>query len=194
MQGHSEWRKLKNGWPAYLAELDRMFLGVAVDGSTSFVPGQSCPSEYNISDDEQEEGEEGEEQLTPLSIGSKRASSTRSTRSTGSSPNKKARSPAVRAMDNNMKDFNIIQENRNAMMQTIWDSRQRAIQEKETAMERKIAQVQQFARECGASEETPMLWIGVLKIILSEPAMNFFIMSKPEGRMTIIKHYAGVDN
>jgi hypothetical protein len=97
-------------------------------------------------------------------------------------------------MDNNMKDFNIIQENRNAMMQTIWDRRQKAILDKETAMERKISQVQQLARECGATEDTPLLWLGVLKIILSEPVINFFIGSKPEGRMAIIKHYAGVNN
>jgi len=103
----------------YLEEMDRMFLGVAVDGSSSYVPDQGTPSAYNISDDEQE-GDEVEEQLTPLSIGTKRAStpSTR-TRSTGSSPNKKTRSPVVRAMDNNMRDFNVIQENRNAMLQSI---------------------------------------------------------------------------
>jgi hypothetical protein len=83
-----------------------MFLGVAVDDSTSFVPGQRFPSEHNTTDEE-EEAREDDDQLTPLSIGSKRANntrSTRSTRSTGSSPNKKSRRPVVRAMDNNMKD------------------------------------------------------------------------------------------
>jgi hypothetical protein len=81
-----------------------MFLGIAVDGSTSFVPGQSART-----DEEEEETGEEEDQVTPLSIGSKRTmSSGHSTRSTGSSPNKKAKSPAIRTLDNNMKEFNII--------------------------------------------------------------------------------------
>jgi len=192
LQGKPEWKKLKNGWPPYLEEMDRMFLGVAVDGSFAYAPGQGAPSAYNISDDEHE-GDEGEEQLTPLSIGTKRAS-TPSTRSTGSSPNKKTMSPTVRAMDNNTRDFNVIQENRNAMLQTIWKRRQKEAAEKKSAEEVRIEYVQQLARECGATEEDTKLWIGVLKIILSEKAMKFFISTKPEGRLGIIKHYAGVDN
>jgi hypothetical protein len=39
------------------------------------------------------------------------------------------------------------------------------MQDKEKALERKIAYVQELARQCGAAEETPMLWMGVLKII-----------------------------
>jgi len=140
LQGKSEWKKLKNGWPPYLEEMDRMFLVLAVDDSSSYVPGQGAPCAYNISDDEQE-GDEAEEQLTPLSIGTKRAS-TPSTRNTGSSPNKKTRSPAVRAMDNNMRDFNVLQENRNAMLQTIWERRQKEAAEKKSAEELRIEYVQ----------------------------------------------------
>jgi hypothetical protein len=32
-----------------------MFLGVAVDGSTSFIPGQRYPSEYNTTNEGEEE-------------------------------------------------------------------------------------------------------------------------------------------
>jgi hypothetical protein len=38
VQDYPEFRKLKNGMPNYLEEMDRIFMGVAVDGSTSFVP------------------------------------------------------------------------------------------------------------------------------------------------------------
>jgi hypothetical protein len=37
------------------------------------------------------------------------------------------------------------------------------------------------------------LWLGVLKIIQNELVMNFFIETKAEGRMTVVKQYAGVD-
>ncbi|KAL6901891.1 hypothetical protein ACP4OV_004767 [Aristida adscensionis] len=38
-QGKSHCKCLKNGWPAYMGELERMLEGVAVDGFTSFAPG-----------------------------------------------------------------------------------------------------------------------------------------------------------
>jgi hypothetical protein len=97
-------------------------------------------------------------------------------------------------MDKNMVYFNQIQMNRNQMRQTIWKKRNENLQQKETSLERKINHVMELARECGATEETPLLWLGVLKIIQSESVMNFFIKSKPEGRMTIVKHYTGVNH
>ena len=102
--------------------MDHMFLGVIVDGSTSFVPGKSYPIDYDSS--HIEVGEEQEDQQTPVNIGTKRASNTGTT---ASSPSKKSKSPAVRAMYSNMRDFNQIQINRNMMMQTICDKRQQAI-------------------------------------------------------------------
>jgi hypothetical protein len=60
----------------YLNELDHMFEGVAVDGSSSFVAGESYPIDESGGSDEQQEEED---QLTPLSVGTKRASSTSTT-------------------------------------------------------------------------------------------------------------------
>jgi len=87
-----------------------MFHGVAIDGSTSFVPRGS------VTVDEEEEEEEPPEDLdvqTLVSITSnKRASSTSTT---GSSPSKKSKSPAVRSMDMFMLENARIQAERNLM-------------------------------------------------------------------------------
>ncbi|GJN29410.1 hypothetical protein PR202_gb17636 [Eleusine coracana subsp. coracana] len=92
-QGHSEWKKLKHGLPDYLPMLEELFEGVVVDGSTSYVAGQS-------SDDADEDEEAADlfqdAQDTPVSTGSlKRASSTSTT---GTSPIKKSKSPVIKMM------------------------------------------------------------------------------------------------
>jgi hypothetical protein len=80
LQGHKSWKKFKNGLPPYLPELDKMFEGVAVDGSTSFVPAVRCSIQCDSSDEEATDEED--EQLTllsnstPRTIPSKRGSST----------------------------------------------------------------------------------------------------------------------
>ena len=84
-------------------QLDQMFHGVAVDGSTSFAPGESA----TVDEDEEEEPPEDLDVQTPVSISShKRASSTSTT---GSSPRKQHKSPAVRAMNKYMSDNTKIQ-------------------------------------------------------------------------------------
>jgi hypothetical protein len=98
-----------------------MFQGVAVDGSTSYVPRQSNQGEYFSTDEDLDEDEGNH--LTPLSIGSKRSSSSRNTRSTSASLSKKSRSPSVRSMDNNMRNLNVILENKTAVIQNIWAER-----------------------------------------------------------------------
>ena len=70
-----------------------MFHGVAVDGSTSFVPGGSV----TVDEEEEEEPPEDLDVQTPVSITSNKRASNTST--TGSSPSKKSKSPAVRSMD-----------------------------------------------------------------------------------------------
>ena len=96
-----------------------MFHGVAVDGSTSFVPRGS------VTVDEEEEEEEPPEDLdvqTLVSITSnKRASSTSTT---GSSPSKKSKSPAVRSMDRFMLENARIQAERNVMFQRPLENKQ----------------------------------------------------------------------
>jgi hypothetical protein len=117
-------KELKHGLPDYLPEMDKMFQGVCVTGETSYVPGRR-KGPQTISSDEDEDGGDTTPQSTPHSSGSKRSSSSLSTRSTGSSPIKKSRSPAVRAMQSNMRELNVILENRTAAQNQIWADRQK---------------------------------------------------------------------
>jgi hypothetical protein len=181
---------LKDGFPDYLPELDKMFQGIAVTGESSYAPSRS--NVHYVSTDEDEE--EDAEQVTPLSIGSKRSSSSRSTCNTGASPTKRSRRPAIRTMNSNMRNLNVILENKNEVMRTIWESKQRSVQEKKEEMRHMIQQVLQLAREVGATEKEAAKWVGVLKITKSESDMAVFIGSAPEGRMAIIDYYAGVGN
>ncbi|CAN6331597.1 unnamed protein product [Urochloa humidicola] len=190
-RGQQELKKLKDGWPSYMAELDIMFLGVTVTGGTAFGPGQQHRRNNTSSDDDEYDDDD---QATPNSVGSKRTSSGRNTRSTCSSPHKRSRNPAVLAVANNLKDCNLIQEDRNQMMSSWMSQKQKDKAEKE----KKVKKVQRLARECGADDKSGNLWVGVLALCKDETYMNFFIGSQPEGRLHIVKTLAhaitGVNN
>ncbi|XP_015628801.2 L10-interacting MYB domain-containing protein [Oryza sativa Japonica Group] len=189
-KGHPDWKKFRKGLPEYLPEMDRMFEGVAVDGSTSFVATADQPVECDSSDEADDD--EDDDELTPLSVDNKRTSSTSTT---ASSPSKKSRSPAVRVMDRNMSEYNEISRNKLSVLQTMMQVKQDAMQEERKAIERKVAKVNELGKECGVTpSETPTLFMGVLEIIKYQSVMDLFIVTEPEGRMLIIKKYAGVDN
>ena len=160
-------------------QMDQMFHGVVVDGSTSFVAGTM--------DEEEEDATDDPEQVhTPVNISShKRASSTSTT---GSSSHKK--SPTLRAMNKYMSDNAKIQAERNDMFKQHLSVKQ----QRENANSEKIRLVQQLARECGVSETIPE-WFAVHRICNEENSMEFFIgMSTVEGRLAFLKHYAKVNN
>ena len=95
-----------------------MFYGVAIDGSTSFVPRGSV----TVDEEEEEQPLEDLDVQTPVSITSnKRASSTSTT---GSSPSKKSKSPAVRSMDRFVLENARIQAERNVMFQRPLENKQ----------------------------------------------------------------------
>ena len=107
-----------------------MFHGVAVDGSTSFVAGESV----TVDEEEEEETTEDPDVHTLVSIGShKRASSTSTT---GSSLRKK--SLANRAMNKYMTDNAKIQAERNEYLKQHLSAKQ----QKEEANREKIRLVQ----------------------------------------------------
>ena len=108
-------------------QMDQMFHGVVVDGSTSFVAGTM--------DEEEEDATDDPEQVhTPVNISShKRASSTSTT---GSSSHKK--SPTLRAMNKYMSDNAKIQAERNDMFKQHLSVKQ----QRENANSEKIRLVQ----------------------------------------------------
>ena len=145
--------------PAYLPEMDKMFAGVAVDGSSSFVPGQPDPIEVQeTADDEASEDADDaqtddiDEPFSPASVRTKRASSTSTT---ASSPKKWCRSPAVRSMDNNMRQLVNIAQGKLHLMDKIWEEKRDALMEvqtaRETAKDRKVEKVYQLATEAGVT-------------------------------------------
>ncbi|XP_025821632.1 uncharacterized protein LOC112897534 [Panicum hallii] len=188
--GHPEWKKLQSGWPIYLDELDRMFMGVAVDGSSSYVPGDEDPVDVTPNDEE-EDSEDDHGLQTPQSTGSKRTrDSSQSVRSTATSPNKKTKSPAVRAMVSQMQLHNEIQTQRNVAMEGFMSKRLQVKQAEEAKMEKQFDTIMEAARDCGVTEDNAQLWIGVLKIAQDKGASYFFLRSLPHGRKALIEHYA----
>ena len=117
-------------------QMDQMFHGVVVDGSTSFVAGQSSlHARGGTVEQEDEDATKDLEVQTPVSISShKRASSTSTT---GSSSHKK--SPTLRAMNKYMSDNAKIQAERNDMFKQHLSVKQ----QRENANSEKIRLVQQ---------------------------------------------------
>ena len=182
--------KFRKGLPEYLDQMDKMFTGNTVDGSTSFVAGESGTIDLDGGSSDEEVADEMEDQLTPLSIGNKRASSTSTT---ASSPRKRSKSPALRAMDNNMRTHNEIANRRLCLMESMFEHRKQEDHNSWSALSQKIDRVTQIAREMGISAQTPTLFRGLYKIIHNESDMDFFLANGPEERMIIIEQAAPVD-
>jgi hypothetical protein len=201
LQGHPEWKKLKNGWPEYMDELDQMFDGVAVDGSSAYIPGQI------VDVDEEDNGEEGAEEegaellddhspVTPVTA-STNASLKRpnSTSTTAHSPRKigKLKSPALRTMNRYMANNERIQEERNKYLAAAVEAKVKAKQQQDEAIFEKIKLVQHLAKECGVKESDPSKWLAVLRICRDPIARDFFIASDSnEGRLAVIDGFSRV--
>nr|XP_034570765.1 uncharacterized protein LOC117835523 [Setaria viridis] len=85
-KNHGEWRKLRYGPPDNLDELQVMFQNIAVDGSSSCIPGEQV-----IESDEGDVGDRSPKRTLPR----KRC---RSTSTTATSPRKRTKSPMVKVM------------------------------------------------------------------------------------------------
>ena len=119
MQGNSEFKKLMHGPPPYLSMLEEIFEGIAIDGSTAYVPGHSEVDEQNYNEVEEEEEEqeffEVPQEPSPMtSSGQKRSGSTSTT---GKSPLKKSKSPIVHCINNFLSESTNVAEKRTTIMQ-----------------------------------------------------------------------------
>ena len=132
-------------------QLDQMFHDVAVDGSTSFVTGESV----TVDEEEEEEVAEDPDVHTLVSITSHKRASRTST--TSSSPRKQPKSPIVRTMNKYISENAKIQAQRNEYFK----QHLAAKQQKEAAKYDKIMHVQQLARECGVEETNRPMWFAV---------------------------------
>jgi len=188
-----ECQKMKDGLPEYLPEMDKMFQGVAVTGESAYVPGRRNGPQY-ISSDEDEDGDNGTPHSTPQSSGSKRSFSSMSTHSTGTSPRKKSKSPALRQMQSNMRQLNIMMEDKAARQSQIWADRQKKEDDKEAAKKARRKQVIQMAKDLVATTGNRHLWVGVLKLARSESDMDTFEDADEEGRKVLLDHLARVGN
>ena len=89
LQERPDVRKFKGGNPEYLDMLIELFQGVAVDGSSAYVPIDEDEEEDDVADDGNEE--------SPMSTTSRKRGSSYGEQS-ASSPGKKHKSPMVKLM------------------------------------------------------------------------------------------------
>lgn len=136
-RNHGGWRKLRYGAPDNLTELEVTFENIAVDGSSSCIPGEQLR--------EGEDGAEGDGgHASPVIIGSLKRNN--STISTAPSPKKKSKSPMVK------------------VMKGIWDTMQSTCSVAQKAMQgdytsESIKQVMRLVVECGAKQQKEQMSI-----------------------------------
>jgi hypothetical protein len=191
---------LKDGWPEYIDEMDRMFARVAVTGETAYVPGASRHLNFISSGDEEETVDLGTPQShvgppssgTPGSSGSKRTSS--SWQSTRTSPGKKVRNTAVRNMNTNMTRFNSSYDRRTEVIENIYAKKNQSVQievstkkEAEKKRENEQKQVVDSAIELGVHKMDPKLWSGVVKICMNDSLRHIYLCTPVEARLPMIQ-------
>jgi hypothetical protein len=183
-------------------ELDQMFDGVAIDGSSAYIPGQI------VDVDEEDNGEEGAEEeegaelhddhspvtpVTPSTNASLKRPNITST--TAHSPRKigKLKSPALMTMNRYMANNERIQEERNKYLDAEVEAKVKAKQQQDEAIFEKIKLVQHLAKECGVKESDPSKWLAILRICRDPIARDFFIASDSnEGRLAVIDEFSSV--
>ena len=183
LQERPDVRKFKGGNPEYLDMLIELFQGVAVDGSSAYVPlDEDEEEEYDVADD-------GNEQ-SPMSTTSRKRGSTGGEQS-ASSPGKKHKSPMVKLMTGLINTMN--SENTSDMITEYANKRQEA---KDKAKEKKanntkdsITHCQQLAVQCGA-EETSVEYFMATQLFADEANRVIFEnISSDDARVTWLKRW-----
>ncbi|KAE8774485.1 hypothetical protein D1007_53111 [Hordeum vulgare] len=176
-------RKFKGGNPEYLDMLIEIFQGVAVDGSSAYVPlDEDEEEEYDVADD-------GNEQ-SPMSTTSKKRGSSDGEQS-ASSPGKKHKSPMVKLMTGLINTIN--SDNTSDMITEYANKRQEA---KDKAREKKsnntkesITHCQLLAVQCGV-EETSVEYFMATQLFADEANRVIFEnISTNEARLTWLKRW-----
>ena len=135
LQERPDVRKFKGGNPEYLDMLIELFQGVAVDGSSAYVPiDEDEEEEYDVADD-------GNEQ-SPMSTTSRKRGSSCGEQS-ASSPGKKHKSPMVKLMTGLINTMN--SENTSDMITKYANKRQEA---KDKAKEKKANNTKESITHC----------------------------------------------
>lgn len=128
MQGNPEFKKLRSGWPKYLDDMDKMFTGVAIDGSTSYIPGQS---DFQGADEPKEQEEEDPVEdmdlQSPVSTSSRKRASSNSTDLSINSPGKK-KGAAMRIMKDYVSVMTKNRAERNQYFRQVCTEKQQLIQ------------------------------------------------------------------
>ena len=182
LQERPDVRKFKGGNPEYLDMLIELFQGVAVDGSSAYVPIDEDEEEDVVADDGNEE--------SPMSTTSRKRGSSCGEQS-ASSPGKKHKSPMVKLMTGLINTMN--SENTSDMITEYANKRQEA---KDKAKEKKanntkesITHCQLLAVQCGA-EETSVEYFMATQLFADEANRVIFEnISSNEARLTWLKRW-----
>ena len=182
LQERPDVRKFKGGNPEYLDMLIELFQGVAVDGSTAYVPIDEDEEEYVVADDGNEE--------SPMSTTSRKRGSSSGEQS-ASSPGKKHKSPMVKLMTGLINTMN--SENTSDIITEYANKRQEA---KDKAKEKKanntkesITHCQLLAVQYGA-EETSVEYFMATQLFADEANRVIFEnISSDDARVTWLKRW-----
>ncbi|CAL4994125.1 unnamed protein product [Urochloa decumbens] len=169
-KGHGEWKKLRFGPPENLNELELMFQNIAVDGSSSCIPGEQMIDTYEGDGNDDRDVGDGSPMTTHTG---KRAGSATTT---ATSPRKRTKSPMVK------------------VMKGIWETMQQncAVAQKALQGDFTFDSVQQCMRlvvECGAAEGTDEHWMACKLFVKSEHRAVFLSLTTNEARLEFLKRW-----
>jgi hypothetical protein len=195
------------GMPDYLGQLDDMFAGWTVDGSTAYRPGTGAATNVigvEDSDDEDAQHEGQDDGATPASQGfatpgsqvHKRPSSTNST---ASSPSKKTRSSNAKSWDSNQREANDIERQNVNLFGTILEMQQKKnqhqVQQSPMTKKQMIEQAYNIALGMGITAATRSSFLAVRKICRDEVDLAIFLSCTDDAaRWIIIQENLPVEN
>ncbi|PUZ44928.1 hypothetical protein GQ55_8G177000 [Panicum hallii var. hallii] len=196
-----ERKKFKYRVPLYIDQMSEMFHGVAVDGSSSYVPGEVDLAGHDEDGDDSNGGdgdgyEDGDGdrdgdgdgfENSQMSLNSRKRGS--STTDTASSPNKKSKSLMVKLMKGLIQEFKHEREESKLLSQQLVTQQERAQERAQQRLEEEMAYCRSLAVECGATEESVEYWVAS-KLFEKQSQRAFFknIKIKKASFMRLKRH------